>query len=97
MLFEIECDANGNGLGMVFMQNIRPIAYYRKALHGKNLVLLTYEKIDDGFGASSAKVAALPFGKKIPYANRPLKFEILEGTKNLYHTLKKMVSKASGL
>ena len=41
--FVVECDASGKGLGAVLMQGGDPIAYLSQALHGKNLMLSTYE------------------------------------------------------
>lgn len=44
ILFIIECDASGSGLGPVLMQEQKPIAYFNTALKGINLLLSTYEK-----------------------------------------------------
>ncbi|GAU40484.1 hypothetical protein TSUD_286390 [Trifolium subterraneum] len=42
--FLIECDASGEGLGAILMQDRKPIAYFSKALSGRNLTKSTYEK-----------------------------------------------------
>lgn len=42
--FVLESDASGTGLGVVFMQEGRPIAYWSKSLSAKDQVLSTYKK-----------------------------------------------------
>ncbi|GAU22915.1 hypothetical protein TSUD_377270 [Trifolium subterraneum] len=40
----IECDASGEGLGAILMQDGEPIAYFSKAIGGRNLTKSAYEK-----------------------------------------------------
>lgn len=40
----IECDASGEGLAEVLMQEGQPIAYLNQGLKGRSLALVTYEK-----------------------------------------------------
>jgi len=42
--FLIECDASGEGLRAILMQEGRPLASYSHGLKGRNLLLSTYEK-----------------------------------------------------
>lgn len=42
--FTAECDASHSGIGAVILQKGKPIAYFCKALHGKNKIMSTYNK-----------------------------------------------------
>ena len=42
--FEIECDASGDGIRVVLMQDFKPIACFSEKLHGVALNYSTYNK-----------------------------------------------------
>jgi hypothetical protein len=42
--FTVECDASGEGIGAVLMQNMHPIVYESRKLRGPELLYTIYEK-----------------------------------------------------
>jgi len=42
--FEIECDVSGAGIGVILMQDYKPVAYFSEKLHGTTLNYSTYDK-----------------------------------------------------
>nr|XP_034919250.1 uncharacterized protein LOC118052388 [Populus alba] len=63
--FVIECDASGRGLGVVLMQEGRPISYFSKSLKGRELSLSTYEKEFLALVTAVQKMEALLIGPSL--------------------------------
>ena len=42
--FILECDASGEGVAVVLMQNMHPIAFERRKLRGHELLYIIYDK-----------------------------------------------------
>ena len=55
----MECDDSGGGIGVVFMQDRKPIAYFSKALAPSTLTKSVYEKEIMAPSVSSATLETL--------------------------------------
>lgn len=53
--FAVECDASGVGLVAVLMQREHLIVFFSKVLHGRKVLLSTYER-DAGIGPHGAEM-----------------------------------------
>jgi hypothetical protein len=63
--FTMECDASGEGIGAMLMQNRHPIVYERRKLRGPELLYTIYDKEKLAIMHALAKFRKYLVGKKI--------------------------------
>jgi RNase H-like domain found in reverse transcriptase len=78
-LFVLETDASANGIGVVLMQDQRPLAFLSKALGIKNQQLSMYEKRTFGSLNYNAKMETLSPRSTFYNQNRSHQLEVSFG------------------
>ena len=77
--FFIEADAFGKGLGVVLMQDQRPITYYSHALPLRTWLKSVYKRELMAIVFRYSEMAAIPLRAKVCGPNRPTEFEVSVG------------------
>jgi len=73
----VECDALGTGIGAILMQSRQLIAFFSKALLGRNLELYTYEKEMLALVAAVQKWCPYLLGQKFIFRTDPRSLKFL--------------------